>query len=134
MFLRIVKAQGGKGVQHEYVRLVEGYREDGKNKQRVVANLGRKDMLVEHLDALNRLLRGDQLPAGAVRAGEVEAAQAWDWGPFLVAGHLWREIGLGTILDSLPSRDRISARVWSDRALALVANRLCAPSRDRRRG
>jgi len=128
VFLRIVKARGGQGVQHEYVRLVEGYRDNGKNKQRVVANLGRKDMLVEQLDSLNRLLRGDRLAAGAVRAGEVEATQAWDWGPFLVAAHLWREIALATILDGLPSRDRVSARVWSDRALALVANRLCAPS------
>jgi len=127
-FLRIVKAQGGKGIQHEYVRLVEGYRDHGKNKQRVVANLGRKDMLLEHLDALNRLLRGDRLPVGCVRAGNVEATQAWDWGPFLVAAHLWRQIGLAAILDALPSRDRVVARVWSDRALVLVANRLCAPS------
>ena len=132
MFLRIVKARGGQGVQHEYVRLVEGYRDNGKNKQRVVANLGRKDMLLEHLDSLNRLLRGDRLPAGSVRAGEVEAAQAWDWGPFLVAAHLWREIGLATILDGLASRDRLSARMWSDRALVLVANRLCAPSSEHR--
>ena len=41
MFLRTVKAAGGKGVQHEYVRLVEAYREDGTTKQRVVCNLGR---------------------------------------------------------------------------------------------
>jgi transposase len=132
VFLRIVKAAGGKGVQHEYVRLVEGYRQDGKNKQRVVANLGRKDMLIAHLDSLNRLLRGDRAGGGSVRAGSVEATQAWDWGPFLVAGHLWREVGLAAILDGLPSRDRVSARVWCDRALALVANRLCAPSSEHR--
>ena len=45
MFFRIVRAAGGKGVQHEYVRLVESYREHGKPKQRVVCNLGRKDLL-----------------------------------------------------------------------------------------
>jgi transposase len=128
MFLRIVKARGGKGIEHEYVRLVEGYREKGKNKQRVVANLGRKDMLLEHLDSLNRLLRGNQLPCGCVPVGEVEAVQAWDWGPFLVARHLWREIGLEEIIDRLPSRDRGTAKVLSDRVLALVANRLCEPS------
>ncbi len=50
MFLRIVKAQGGQGVQHEYVRLVEAYREQGKNKQRTICNLGRKDVLAAHLD------------------------------------------------------------------------------------
>jgi hypothetical protein len=57
MFLRIVKAAGGGGVQHEYVRLVEAYREDGENKHRVVCNLGRKDVLGAHLEGLIRLLR-----------------------------------------------------------------------------
>ncbi len=45
MFLRTVKASGGGGTQHEYLRLVESYREDGKSKQRVVCHLGRKDLL-----------------------------------------------------------------------------------------
>jgi hypothetical protein len=54
MFLRTDKARGGKGIQHEYVRLVEGYREHGKNKQRVVCHLGRKDLLAAHLDSLIR--------------------------------------------------------------------------------
>src|SRR3990172_446070 len=59
MFLRIVKARGGKGITHEYVRLVEGYREHGKNKQRVISNLGRKDVLGAHLHSLIELLRGE---------------------------------------------------------------------------
>src|SRR3972149_3676552 len=58
MFLRTVKAAGGQGVQHEYVRLVEAYREDGRAKQRVVGNLGRKDLLAAPPDALRRRLRG----------------------------------------------------------------------------
>ena len=68
MFLRIVKAAGGKGVQHEYVRLVESYRQGGKVKQRLIASLGRKELLLEHLDALNRLLRGEK-PAPTSEAG-----------------------------------------------------------------
>src|SRR4030065_270160 len=58
MFLRTVNAAGGKGTQHEYVRLVEAFREDGKTKQRVVCNLGRKDLLEVHLDALVRVRNG----------------------------------------------------------------------------
>lgn len=131
MFLRIVEARG-QGVAHEYVRLVEGYRDNVRNKQRLVANPGRKEILLEHVDALNRLLRGDRLAVGSVRAGEVQTAQACAWGPFLVPGHLWREIGLATILDGLPGGDRVSARAWSDRALVLVASRLCAPSSEHR--
>jgi len=70
MFLRTVKAAGGQGVQHEYVRLVEAYREDGRAKQRVVCNLGRKDLLAAHLDALIRLLRGEPVRRAAVRLGK----------------------------------------------------------------
>src|SRR3972149_4828289 len=85
MFLRTVKAAGGQGVQHEYVRLVEAYREDGRAKQRVVCNLGRKDLLAAHLDALIRLLRGEPVRRAAVRLGEGQATGAGDWGPMLGA-------------------------------------------------
>jgi hypothetical protein len=61
MYLRVVRAAGGKGVKHEYVRIVEAYRENGKNKHRTVMNLGRKDLLAAHLDfdKLNQLLHGE---------------------------------------------------------------------------
>jgi len=124
MFLRTVKASGGKGIQHEYLRLVEGYREAGKNKQRVVCNLGRKDLLAPHLDALIRILGGAPSPA----AEKVEALGAWDWGPMLVAQHLWRELGLEAIVDRLSGRARLGDVALADRALVLVANRLCQAS------
>src|SRR3972149_5076166 len=128
MFLRTVKAAGGQGVQHEYVRLVEAYREDGRAKQRVVCNLGRKDLLAAHLDALIRLLRGEPVRRAAVRLGEVQATGAWDWGPMLVARALWRELGLDAILDGQGGRGPGDGRALADRALVLVANRLCAPT------
>jgi transposase len=128
MFLRTVKAAGGKGVQHEYVRLVESYREHGKNKQRVVSNLGRKDLLAAHLDSLVRLLRGEPRASAPVRAGAVQATGAWDWGPMLVARALWQELGLAQILDRLGGRGQPDGPVLTDRALVLVANRLCAPT------
>jgi hypothetical protein len=101
MFLRTVKAAGGKGVQHEYVRLVESYRDNGRNKQRVVCNLGRKDLLAAHLDSLIRLLEGQPRASALASSGDVRATGAWDWGPVLVARTLWRELGLETILDRL---------------------------------
>ena len=126
MYLRTVRARGGKGKTHEYVRLVEAYREGGKIKQRTVCNLGRKDLLTSHLDSLIRLLRGDS--AEALDAGRAEATGAWDYGPMLVARLLWRELGLQGILDSCcgkSSRDDVS---FGDRALVLVTSRLSAPS------
>ena len=128
MFLRTVRAAGGQGVQHEYVRLVEAYREDGRPKQRVVCNLGRKDLLAAHLDSLIRLLRGERTPRGALRLGEVQATGAWDWGPMLVARTLWRDLGLEALLDAQGGRGPADGRALADRALVLVANRLCAPT------
>ncbi|MFQ5859714.1 MAG: IS1634 family transposase [Anaerolineae bacterium] len=129
MFLKIVRAAGGKGVKHEYVRLVQSYREDGKPKQRVVCNLGRKDLLAAHLDSLNRLLGGE--PASGRDkdlAEQIKEADSWNWGPMLAARSLWRELGLEEILDRLGGRGNSDGVVMSDRALVLVANRLCAPT------
>lgn len=128
MFLRTVKAAGGKGVQHEYVRLVEAYREHGKTKQRVVCSLGRKDLLAVHLDALVRLLRGEPGAPAAVRARQVQATGAWDWGPMLVARRLWGEVGMDRILAAQGGRGRADGVTLAERALVLVANRLCAPT------
>src|SRR5712691_4625733 len=128
MFLRTVKAAGGKGVQHEYVRLVESYRDNGRNKQRVVCNLGRKDLLAAHLDSLIRLLEGQPRAGALATCGDVRATGAWDWGPVLVARTLWRELGLETILDRLWSPSRQDGPTLADRALVLVTNRLCAPT------
>ena len=45
MYVRTVRVRSSSGVVNEYVRVVEAYRENGKVKQRVVADLGRKDVL-----------------------------------------------------------------------------------------
>ena len=57
MFLRVVRASGGKGVTHEYVRVVEAYREDGKTRHRTIINLGRRDLLASPTYAWHLNLR-----------------------------------------------------------------------------
>jgi transposase len=133
MFLRVVRATSGKEVTHEYVRVVEAFREKGKTRHRTILNLGRRDLLAAHLDLdkLRRLLHGEAVaaaPVGDVRPEQVQAIAAWDWGPTLVAQHLWRELGLEMVLDRLVRPTRRDSSTLSDRALVLVANRLTAPS------
>ena len=48
-YLRTVKVRSSSGSINEYVRVVEAYRDNGKVKQRTLADLGRKDLLVEIL-------------------------------------------------------------------------------------
>jgi transposase len=129
MFLRVVRAAGGEGVKHEYVRVVEAYREHGKTRHRTVLNLGRRDLLAAHLDLnkLMRLLHGDAVSDDRVRREDVQAVAAWDFGPMLVARHIWRELGLEATLDRLSRHSHRDAVTLSDRALVLVANRLTSP-------
>src|SRR5580698_8798220 len=61
MYPRTVRVRSTSGTVNEYVRIVEAYREDGKVKQRVVADLGRKDLLIEVLPKLRKLLTGEEL-------------------------------------------------------------------------
>ena len=42
--------------RYTYIYLVENVREDGRTKQRIIANLGRKEMVLAHGD-LDRLAR-----------------------------------------------------------------------------
>src|SRR5215468_8104518 len=89
MFLRVVRAASGKsGIKHEYVRVVEAYRDhEGKTRHQTIINLGRKDLLAAHLDLdkLNRLLHGDKPGKPSVEGDDVGAIGAWDWGTH--AGH-----------------------------------------------
>src|SRR5437773_10726569 len=98
MYPRTVKVRSSSGTVNEYVRVVEAYREDGKVKQRVVADLGRKDLLVELLPKLRRLLAGDTaLETGA--PAEPQVGDASNWGPVLVVRALFDQLGLWDILD-----------------------------------
>jgi hypothetical protein len=58
MYPRIVKVRSSNGTLNEYVRVVEAYHEGGEVKQRVVVDLGRKDLLLAILPKLQSLLRG----------------------------------------------------------------------------
>lgn len=123
MFLRSVKAANRR---HEYLRLVENYREGDKIRQRVVLHVGRKDLLTPHLDALVRLLQADAPHPTWVSKQEISAAQAWTWGPVRVARHLFDTLSLGPILDAT-SHSRHRRQPLSERIFPLLANRLTRP-------
>jgi len=124
MFLRVVRAKSG-GVQREYLRLVEAFRENGKTKHRTIVNLGRKDLLAPHAQDLLRILT-DAPRRSAV--SDANAVGAWDWGPVLVARHLWCELGLDKVCVRSAPAGRYCGQDCADRMFALVANRLCYPT------
>jgi transposase len=126
MYPRTVKVRSSSGTVHEYIRLVEAYREGGKAKQRVVADLGRKDLLIEVLPKLRRLLAGDATDGDADPGGDPLVLDTSNWGPILVIRALFDQLGLWAILDQ--HLGRAKGVPFADRAFVLVANRLIAPT------
>ena len=136
MFIRSIQVRSSAGIVHEYVRVVTSVRENGRVKQKVIANLGRRDTLESILPLLERFLRGDdkqeQLAKQLAEEGPIEVLDASNWGPMLVVRHFFAELGLWQILDSgrrwprlLPEEDPDDD--WPSRVLAMIANRLTRP-------
>jgi transposase len=126
MYVRIVKVPSSSGNVNEYVRVVEAYRDNGKVKQRVIADLGRRDLLTALLPKLQRALLGTPTPAGE-DADAIEVIDSSTWGPTLAVWTLFDRLGLWRILDELLPRVK-KGPPFADRVFVLLANRLIRPS------
>jgi transposase len=136
MFIRAVKVPSSNGTVHEYVRIVGSVREHGRVKQKVIANLGRRDTLEAVLPLLIRFLQGEDDPQELAeelgRQGPLEVLDASTWGPMLVVRHFFGQLGLWQVLDAgrrwpklLPGEDPDDD--WVSRVLVLISNRLVRP-------
>jgi transposase len=104
-----------------YLRLVEAYREAGKVRHRVVANLGRED----ELKASGQL---EQLAAGFARLDPPPWGSRREVGPLLLVRHYLHRLGLVRLVDeAIPQRGRAQLS-HGEVVAALIANRLAAPA------
>jgi transposase len=120
MFLKETTVRRGRHV-YVYVQLVEGYRDErGRVRQRVVANLGRR----EKLKASGEL---DRLAAAFTRLDPPPAGTRRRCGALAVVASYLERLGLAEAVDrALPARGR--AQLTHGEVIgALVANRLCDP-------
>ena len=121
MFVKETKVKRA-GREYSYVQLVEGYRdENGKVRHRVVANLGRKDVLKDsgQLEALaGSFARLDPPIAGTRRSV----------GPLLLVERFLRELAVKDTVDGALPRSARSILSVGEVVCALVASRLCSPS------
>lgn len=133
MFARIKKLKTAKAT-HEYVQIVESYRERGKSRQRIIGTIGRLDRLLERgsLDGLVESLCKFSRTLKVVRAakeGSIKSQWARQWGPPLVFDKLWEKVGLSEICRSLGQGRKY--RFDMGRAVfAAVLQRLLEPGSD----
>lgn len=133
MFVR-VKRSVHHGATYEYLQVVESFRDAGRPRQRVLATLGRRDVVVAS-GALDGLLRSlgkfsEKLRVvEAVRTQGIAAQRAKVWGAALVFGRLWEHQGLPAIIGRL-ARERQFGFDPARVAFAMALQRLCAPGSD----
>ncbi|MCG8454921.1 MAG: IS1634 family transposase [Holophagales bacterium] len=130
MFLR-VKRGGNKAHPHDYLQLVESYRDNGRPKQRVLLTLGRLDRLRDsgQIDRLTDALAKLSLTRRVLDASQISSCRSKSWGPTLVFERLWKEQNLPSILGRLAEGRKFRFDVERV-AFALALQRLCRPGSD----
>jgi hypothetical protein len=120
---------------YTYVYLVENVREDGRTKQRIIANLGRKEVVVARGD-LDRLARSvARLAQRSMVLSVVEGeappnAVCRRIGPVLLFERLWQEVGCRAVLEELAAARQFAFA--AERATFLtVLHRLFVSGSDR---
>lgn len=120
---------------YTYVYLVENVREDGRTRQRIIANLGRKEAVVARGD-LDRLARSvarlaqRSMVLAAVEGEAPPHAVCRRIGPALLFERLWQEIGCRAVLDELAAQRQFAFA--AERAVFLtVLHRLFVSGSDR---
>lgn len=120
MYPRVKRVRRGDKT-YEYLQLVEGRREGGKVRQRVVATLGR----VDELKASGQL---DRWAGSFARLDPPVVGTRREVGALLLVRHYLDRLGLTKIVDqAAPMRGRAQL-THGEVISALVANRLSAPS------
>lgn len=121
--------------KRQYLQIAESYRDGARVRQRIVATLGRLDVL-QATGQLDRLLRSGLRFCEKIRiidahaAGETKPVAIRKIGPEVVFERLWQECGIGEVLRAALEGRRYEFDM--ERAIFLtVLHRLFAPGSDR---
>lgn len=120
MFIRTVKTKN-----KTYVRIVESQREDGKVKQKIIANLGNlqlnKNNFVKIIEGLRKFVKEE-----FVSPSEIEPQNGLLYGSVLAGLHIWEEIGLCKKLKDRFVKTKAN-KIGELYAAIMTINRLISP-------
>ena len=122
MYLKINRVKDKKtNLTREYLRIVESYREGGKSKKRVIAHLGRVDLIPkEQLLKLSKRL-AQIAGVGFLTEEDIEVEQALIFGPVIILRKIWEELDLRKIICKICNED------VAERTFVLTSCRILSP-------
>ena len=119
MYLKVVKSKG-----YEYLKFVESYREGKRVRQRVIANLGRLDILLENEALIEKLF--DKLNKGNYfkiddlnKDGE---ANIYNYG-YIIIKKVWEDYKLNEFFEKVLKNKKIESKEIIKVIFSLVINR-----------
>jgi len=128
MYIRIKRVKNSAGKLREYLLVVEGKRINGKVRQRVIANLGRLDLIKESrlsdllIDKLKDYTKYTQL----MDMAKTSCDWSKEYGIILVLRRLWEGMGLDELFKKYLKVYKYKTNL-SECILALVISRLLSP-------
>lgn len=123
MYLKTTKSKA-----HTYVQLVQGFRENGKVKHKVLVNLGRLDQLQKDkswdgiISKLSELMNLKNI----VNINDLHSTRIYNWG-YLVYKKLWNKFKLDQVL-SMIKQDGKTAFDLNNACFLMTAQHLLEPS------
>ncbi len=97
-YVRSLKVKSSSGALHHYLKIVESVREQGKVKQRVIANLGNVKVLSPHIKAI---VQGLLQACGETKLSFAEDGRlvaVREYGVRYVVEQVWQQLDLGKII------------------------------------
>jgi transposase len=128
MYIRIKRVKNSQGKLREYLLVVEGKRIKGSVKQRIIANLGRLDLIKASqlsdllIDKLKDYTKYTQL----MDMAKTSCDWSKEYGIILVLRRLWEGMGLDELFKKYLKRYKYKTNL-SECILALVILRLVSP-------
>jgi len=128
MFVRTKTFTNKDGSQRTYLYIVEGVRENGKSRQKIVANLGRiEDVQDGDLDKLiTSLAKFSKKKWVQAEAAKIMVESAKEWGTDLIFRTIWERLGLNQTLERLLAKTEVSTPL-AEAVYAMVLNRISDP-------
>ncbi|MFQ5875763.1 MAG: IS1634 family transposase, partial [Dehalococcoidia bacterium] len=133
MFIRHFVRRNKDGSARVYLYLCRNYMSGGKERQELVANLGRADVL-QHSGGLDRLIfsltrYSERCWVEVEGEGILEKGKAY--GAVLVFRRLWEHLGLGQQLSELQGKTEVQFSL-EEASFAMVLHRILDPGSKRR--
>ena len=129
MFIRVIDSKN-----HKYIKVVKNYREDGKVKQKVIANLGKLEDIsereAENIASKLLLLTKSKKAVDEKSTPSIEELDRYNYG-YVVYKRLWDRFKLDEILDKLVEDKEIEYDFKSV-VFSMVIDRLLKPKSNMR--